>query len=188
MILFNSWYYSFSPGLAAQIQQHPTQRAIFRDALYPLLGILYASYYSYLMLSPFGGDLGAVVAGVVAASLIGLVYFAPLSYFFSRILRRFKWFGKPSRVGLWVASSAAVLYAAYVTGITLLTAFAETNLLLCSLTLGCLLGTYALRRLEAISLRLLFVPGMHTIREASCLVGHFISSLLIIRVRNDSRD
>ncbi|HXX73108.1 MAG TPA: hypothetical protein VEI80_05375 [Candidatus Acidoferrales bacterium] len=178
MILFNSWYYSFSPGLAAQIQKHPTQRAIFRDALYPLFGILYASYYSYLMLSPLGGDLAAVAAGVVAASLIGMVYFAPFSYPFSRILRRFKWLAKPSRVGLWVASSAAMLYAAYVTGLMLLTAFAETNLLLCSLTLGCLLGTYVLRRLEAILFPLLFVPGIHAIRDVSYLVGHFISSHL----------
>jgi len=130
------------------------------------------------MLSPLGGDLAAVAAGVVAASLIGMVYFAPFSYPFSRILRRFKWLAKPSRVGLWVASSAAMLYAAYVTGLMLLTAFAETNLLLCSLTLGCLLGTYVLRRLEAILFPLLFVPGIHAIRDVSYLVGHFISSHL----------
>jgi len=189
MILFNSWYYSFSPGLAAQIQKHPTQRGIFRDALYPLFGILDASYYSYLVLSPLGGDVGAVAAGVVAANLIGLVYFAPLSYLFSRLLRRFKWFTKPSRLGLWATSSLAMLFMAYATGAMLLIAFAETSLLLCSLTLGCILGTFTLRRLEAISLRLLFVPGVDMIREVSYLVGQAfpLQPLTLIRIRNNRR-
>ena len=156
MIIFNSWYYSFSPALAAHIQTHPTQRAIFRDALYPLLGILYASYYSYLLISPVNTEVSAVLAGVVAASLIGLVYLAPASYLCSRMLRR-KFKSLPlttSRLYAWVGVSVAVTGLAYSTGQVLPLSIAATNLVLCILTFGCMLGTLALTRLESLCVRL----------------------------------
>src|SRR5208283_3088622 len=65
MILFNAWYYSFSPHLTQYVSTRPTQRALLRYSLYPLIAILYASYYAYLFISPFNADAGVVLAGIV---------------------------------------------------------------------------------------------------------------------------
>jgi len=153
MMLFNSWYYSFSPTLAGNIQAHPTQRAIFRDALYPLFAILYVSYYSYLLLSPVSSEVAAAMAGVVAAGLIGLVYMAPASYLCARLLRRRFRSSRSvsSRLNLWLTVSVALTGLAYFTGEMLLLGIAATNLVLTSMALGCVAGTYALTRLEAFS-------------------------------------
>jgi len=175
MMLFNSWYYSFSPTLAAQIRTHPTQRTIFRDALYPLFAILYASYYSYLLLSPLNREVGAGMAGVVAAGLIGLIYLGPAAYLTSRILRRkFRSLRlTPSRVYGWVAVSAAVTGLAYSTGQVLPLSIAATNLVLSSLTIGCVLGGLTLTRLERVSFRLLArVRPLYTARMALYSATH----------------
>ena len=52
MILFNSWYYSFSPQVATFISTHPTERAMLRNGLYPLVAVLYTSYYIYALSLP----------------------------------------------------------------------------------------------------------------------------------------
>src|SRR5208283_191830 len=86
MILFNAWYYSFSPHLTQYIIARPMQRTMLRYSLYPLVAILYASYYAYLFVSPLNADAGAVMAGIVAASMLGLVYLAPIIYLAKRTL------------------------------------------------------------------------------------------------------
>jgi len=150
MILFNSWYYSFSPTLATHLQTHPTQRAIFKDTLYPLFGILYMSYYSYLLMSPVSGELGVAIAGIVAASLIGLVYLSPVLYLGSRLLRRrFRSVRlTASRLYALIAVSVALDAFAYSTGQVLILTIATTGIVLCTLALGSILGTLALTRLE----------------------------------------
>jgi len=164
MTLFNSWYYSFSPTLAAHLQTHRTQLAVFRLTLYPLFGILYASYYSYLLLSPVSTELGAAMAGVLTASLIGLVYLTPASYLCSRTLRRrFRWSNlTPTRLCLWVAFSGVLTGFAYSTGQMLPLSIAATNLVMCSLTLGCILGTAGLTRLEK------YCVNIHGTRHVYC--------------------
>ncbi|HYW01006.1 MAG TPA: CFI-box-CTERM domain-containing protein, partial [Candidatus Acidoferrum sp.] len=37
MILFNAWYYSFSPHLTQYVSMHPMQRTLLRYSLYPLI-------------------------------------------------------------------------------------------------------------------------------------------------------
>jgi len=157
MTLFNAWYYSFSPGLASHIERHPTQRALVRDALYPLFGILYASYYSYLLLSPLGTEVGATTAGIVAAGLIGIVYLAPAVYLTSRMLRRkFRSVNlASSRVVGWMGISVVLTGVAYSTGDFLPLSIAITNLVLSSLTVGCILGIFALRRSKTFCAKML---------------------------------
>jgi len=74
MQVFNAWYYSFSPGVAIFIAQQPVAKTIMKGALYPLIGILHLSSmtHSAFASSP---ELGIVVTGFVASSLIGIVYF-----------------------------------------------------------------------------------------------------------------
>ncbi|RLG39886.1 MAG: hypothetical protein DRO05_07770 [Thermoproteota archaeon] len=82
--VFNAWYYSFSPRVARFIAEHQAARAFMRTLLYPLIGILKLSskVYSFLSLTP---ELGIVMAGLVASSLIGIVYF---SIPFAAVVRR----------------------------------------------------------------------------------------------------
>jgi hypothetical protein len=76
MAVFNAWYYSWSPAMAASIASDPSAKALMRVAQQPLLCILELSAATY-RLFPSNGELGVVLAGLVASSLIGLVYVAP---------------------------------------------------------------------------------------------------------------
>jgi len=73
MEVFNAWYYSFSPSVAGFIANNDPLRAPVRMVLYPLLGVLGISTLTYSMLSA-SPEFAVVVAGLVASSLIGLVY------------------------------------------------------------------------------------------------------------------
>lgn len=78
MKVFNQFYYSFSPSVAGYIYAHPEVRMGMKIVLYPLMGILRSSAITYSLLS-FAPELAIVVAGLVASSLIGLVYFTPIA-------------------------------------------------------------------------------------------------------------
>jgi hypothetical protein len=73
MEVFNAWYYSFSPSVAGLIVGNDPVRAGVRVILYPLFGALGLSALAYSLL---GGapEFAVVMAGLVASSLIGLVY------------------------------------------------------------------------------------------------------------------
>jgi hypothetical protein len=73
MQVFNAWYYSFSPSSAQFIANNDPLRAPVRVFLYPLLGILGASAFTYSLFSA-SPEFAVVVAGLAASSLIGLVY------------------------------------------------------------------------------------------------------------------
>jgi len=76
MKAFNAWYYSFSPSIAPVVSKSPLLAAAVRVLMYPLIGILEATAASYSMFS-WNSELGVTMAGLLASSLIGLVYDAP---------------------------------------------------------------------------------------------------------------
>jgi peptide/nickel transport system substrate-binding protein len=78
MNIFNAWYYSFSPSVAAYISSQDSLKAVVRGILYPLLGILHLGVIVNNTLS-FNSELGIVVTGLVVSALIGFVYFTPLT-------------------------------------------------------------------------------------------------------------
>jgi len=83
MIVFNAWYYSFSPSVAEFIRGHPTVSTAMKSALYPLIGILRIGAAAFSAFS-MNLEAGAVVSGLVVSSLIGLVYLAiPLTVLLS---------------------------------------------------------------------------------------------------------
>jgi len=146
MTLFNAWYYSFSPNVARYVSAHPIDRTVLKYGLYPLVGILYASYYSYLLVSPISSEGGVIVAGIVAAILMGLIYLAPIGYLVNRILRRH---GGPmglSRMFVvgWVGVSVVMCAVSYFTSSSLILGIGTANLALGMLGLGCVLGTQVL--------------------------------------------
>ena len=77
MTAFNTWYYSFSPTIAPIIASNDALRTFMKILLYPLINILHLSSAIYFLLS-FSPEFAIVTAGLVASSLIGLVYFLPL--------------------------------------------------------------------------------------------------------------
>lgn len=78
MILFNAWYYSWSPPVAAFISPNDYFKAAMRIFLQPLLNILQTAAAAFSLFT-FNGELGIVVAGLVASTLIGIVYFMPIT-------------------------------------------------------------------------------------------------------------
>jgi hypothetical protein len=146
MTLFNAWYYSFSPSVARYVSAHPIDRAVLKYSLYPLVGILYASFYSYLLVSPISSEGGVIVAGMVGAILVGLVYLAPIGYLVNRILRRHGRSPGLSRIFVsgWIGVSAVMVAVSYFMNSSLVLGIATANLALGMLSLGCVLGTQVL--------------------------------------------
>jgi PGF-pre-PGF domain-containing protein len=110
MTVFNAWYYSWSPAVAASIASDPSAKAVMRAVLQPLLSILELSAATY-RLFPSNGELGVVSAGLVASSLIGLVYVVPPATLVSVAVRRRRGsLPPPRKVGFlaipWAASMA----------------------------------------------------------------------------------
>lgn len=73
MKMFNRWYYSFSPNVAAYISRHPTVKTAMKVILCPLIGILRLSSFTY-QLFIFIPEVGITLAGHVACLLIGGAY------------------------------------------------------------------------------------------------------------------
>ena len=73
MIVFNAWYYSFSPSVAQFIRENSGARTVTKFMLYPLMGILRLAAASFYLL-PTNLEIGAILSGVIVSSLIGVVY------------------------------------------------------------------------------------------------------------------
>lgn len=146
MLTFNTWYYDWAPSLSYSAANNPWIFKAVQIGVYPLIGILYASYYSYALAAPFSTEAGAITAGIVAASLLGAVYVAPVAYVTLRLIRRRLPISKQT-VGpsaAWFMASALICVAAYATGSGQLLAVATSSMVLSMLSLGSLIGTRAL--------------------------------------------
>jgi hypothetical protein len=73
MIVFNTWYYSFSPYVANYLTDHGAERTVMKGALYPLIGIIWLSSVTFAVTSA-SPELAVLFAGLVASSLIGAFY------------------------------------------------------------------------------------------------------------------
>jgi hypothetical protein len=110
MNVFNGWYYSFSPHVADYEREQDWLKSTVRTSVYPLLGILDLSTSVFHALS-FNNEAAIVGAGLTASSLIGLLYFAPLSAVLAIAGRKKRWdmkYAKYALVIAWAASLAAV--------------------------------------------------------------------------------
>jgi streptogramin lyase len=76
MVVFNAWYYSFSPAVAGYENMHPAVKSPMQYFLTPLLGSLHVSSWTYASIAVINPEIAALVAGLVASSLIGLLYIA----------------------------------------------------------------------------------------------------------------
>lgn len=145
MMLFNSWYYSFSPQASAYLDTHPRQRELTGAFLFPMLILLDTTYKIYSVTSLFAGvEISAIVAGIFAASLAGLVYLAPIVIVCRRTFRRSTRSGRDrKRLLLWTAGSTLGLMIAYPVG-SIAVSVAAANLILSAITISATFGPSAL--------------------------------------------
>lgn len=132
MVVFNAWYYSFSPTVASFIAANDPLRAPIRVILYPLLGVLWVSSFTYSLFSG-APEFAIVMAGLVASSLIGLVYLTPFTFMSMKALtrRRRVSVNKVAKGSLLLlAATLALLAAAEVAGSFLLIAMASSAIVL----------------------------------------------------------
>ena len=148
MLTFNTWYYSWAPSLSYSAANNPWIFKTVQFGVYPLIGILYASYYSYAAIAPVSTEAGAIFAGIVAASLIGVVYLAPVAYLATRLIRRHdKWLISKQIVYssiAWFAAGVVLCVTAYLTNSGQLLAMSSSSMVLSMLSLGSQVGTRAL--------------------------------------------
>jgi hypothetical protein len=149
---FNAWYYSWAPAVAYSAATSPWVYRAVQVGVVPLLGVLYASYYSYTLVAPYSTEAAALTAGVVAASLIGLAFVAPVTYLTSRLIRRRIRLNLSTRTltptTLWLTTSLITLAAAYPTNSSLALAFGTVNIILSALSAGSLVGLRALSYIQ----------------------------------------
>ncbi|MBS7622385.1 hypothetical protein KEJ39_01745 [Candidatus Bathyarchaeota archaeon] len=137
MNVFNAWYYSFSPTVAEHVKNNLALRNIVKAALYPLIGSLYLAQWAYSMLS-FAPELAVVAAGLVASSLIGVVYFAPVVLLAAEIARRRRLtVHLPSKALAWVwIASAALILVAEISSVSVLMMIASAAFVLSTIALA----------------------------------------------------
>jgi hypothetical protein len=146
MMVFNGWYYSWAPLLAHIAETNSAVAASLRVILIPLFGVLIVSSFAYFVGAWFSPEVGVILAGVVAASLIGAVYLAPVAYVVSRALRlRTRTGGVLAKVLTpCVVVSGILVGASTITKSFPIVAVTTLGLTLSSLTLGAILGVRAL--------------------------------------------
>lgn len=76
MEVFNSFYYSWSPYIAEAEYKNDALRNIVKSTIYPLIYSLDLSKEASRPLSAFP-EIAVLISGLVASSLIGLIYFTP---------------------------------------------------------------------------------------------------------------
>jgi hypothetical protein len=119
MMIFNAWYYSFSPYIANYIANHEPVRVAMMYLLYPLTAVFYLATEIYSKMS-FYPEFAVLVAGLSASSLIGSLYLGlPLGLLSRRRRLRRRWNSRIPAVilfvglfGIWVglvSSSLALL-------------------------------------------------------------------------------
>jgi len=87
MVVFNAWYYSFSPFVARSITSNHIEQAIMKVALYPLVGILALSSDTFA-LTKGDPEVAVVLSGLEASFLIGAFYLGlPIGLLRARVKR-----------------------------------------------------------------------------------------------------
>ncbi|HKM77389.1 MAG TPA: CFI-box-CTERM domain-containing protein, partial [Candidatus Bathyarchaeia archaeon] len=144
MMIFNDWYYSFSPQVSQYEYAHPALQALMRVVLYPIIGTLHvaAAVFSLLSLQP---EFAALASGIVAGLGLGFIFFAvPATILTSKIHKRGK-----IQYARWLLAAFVVLLAGFCLAELMLLPglmmFVSSSLVLLALTTGALLPTMLMR-------------------------------------------
>ena len=89
---FNTWYYSWAPSVARVESGNRELSAAVRMVIIPLLGTLYLSSVLFDWLYFINPEFAVLLSGVVASTLLGVVYLTPIAltmlYSMKRRIRR----------------------------------------------------------------------------------------------------
>jgi len=130
MNVFNAWYYSFSPYVADYEREQPWMQRVVKGSIYPLLGILQMSENAYSLID---GEYGALMAGLLASSLIGVTYFSPLVLAIGPV-RQHKFTLRNALVIIGVA--LVVVFVGIISNNTVILAFSTVSLVLSVLVIS----------------------------------------------------
>jgi len=79
MLVFNAWYYSFSPYIASYLTTHQASRSMMKVILYPIIVTLFVASGLFSVTSSYP-ELAVLLSGLLASALIGALYLGlPLS-------------------------------------------------------------------------------------------------------------
>ena len=141
MTVFNSFYYSFSPSIASVIDDSPLIRDVMKVVLHPLMRILQLTEEVNSVLG-IVSEFAIVLSGLIASSLIGIIYLMPLSLIISLISKR-----PPQNVlktirllSIVLTCSLALILCAYLISSSVLMMFATGTLVVTTL---CFSAEYA---------------------------------------------
>ena len=73
MLVFNTWYYTFSPYVASYLASHGASRIALKGILYPIIGVLFLASSLFAATSKYP-ELAVLLSGLLASSLIGALY------------------------------------------------------------------------------------------------------------------
>jgi hypothetical protein len=77
---FNAWYYSWAPSVAKAEYVNGYLRGAVRITILPLLGTLMIASSVFKLIYPMNPELAVLATGLVASSLLGLIYLTPLVF------------------------------------------------------------------------------------------------------------
>ena len=143
MMVFNDWYYSFSPQVAQYEYAHPALQSLMKGVLYPIIATLHVSATVFSLLSS-QPEFAALVSGLVAGLGLGFAYLAvPMTILMNRSRKRVG-----IRYALFLLAAFAVLILAFwlaefmlITGLMMAV---SSSLVLLSLATGALLPSILL--------------------------------------------
>ena len=108
MKVFNAFYYSWSPYVAEAEYKNDILRNIVKSTIYPLIYSLELSREVSRLMSPFP-EIAVLVSGLVASSLIGLIYFTPITLAAHLILKPKAVKIKINLIYLWIMLGASLI-------------------------------------------------------------------------------
>ena len=102
---FNAWYYSWAPSIARVEAGNSELRAGVRTAIIPLLGALFIGSTIFNLGRSLNPEAAILIAGLVASTIIGLVYLTPIALIITLMFKR----KVTSRTIIFVSSLGLVL-------------------------------------------------------------------------------
>jgi peptide/nickel transport system substrate-binding protein len=146
LIIFNAWYYSFSPSVANYVAAHELTRAGMKSIFYPIIADFYLTSKIYNSLSSYP-EAATIIAGLTASSLIGVLYIGLPLWLVARRLKRRLNFKEPfallltglatilvgltlsSTILLMISTSLTVLVTIFTSGVAVTRVFSLTLIL-----------------------------------------------------------
>ena len=146
MLIFNAFYYSFSPQIARYISNHSYAKPFMKVILYPTISILSATQELNALLKP-NAEIAIVISGIFASFTLGFVYFG-IPFGTLRLLREIE---RTEVIIRWLALSSITSVSLLAVGefatLPALLMIGSSAVVLSFLALGAVTGPYLAERL-----------------------------------------